>query len=499
MGVENKSKEQEQQDHKWKCNLCEKKYDCKDELKTHEKEHGESNKSKPKGDNIEKDRKEQEINSKCSHCNREFNNLKDFKMHENKCHYCKQCNNWYDNREDLESHRERRHKGYTCDQCGYDGSTNKKELDDHIRKWHAEYNCNQCENSYRLQGDLENHIKKAHSKDCEITPELRIEKQNYESKCDLCKRQFKTRNQLIKHWEEDHETHIYICIHLECRTKYICQESWKEHMKKNHGIGLNCPQCNEFYFFEEQLEEHLEEHIEREEYIELNEFQCVECHEFFPRDEAIKHENEGECDQCSKWLGCGKKVQIHKLEEHKTINEKVNMDLQESKNIIIEKDNISNEINTKEKQVTERLKIRSDTQERNNRTTNIQVQNSNKKNNRKNQNMVTIKEVENNKKEQTLLENIRVETLKYLKKVPSEPFTNIEEEHQKWDKDITNRLDKLKTIKDTPIGKNKATHKFFQYHNPKDRNNLVNITLEQRHKKENSYKPNTKKYITKER
>ena len=111
-------------------------------------------------------------------------------MHENKCHYCKQCNNWYDNREDLENHRERRHKGYTCDQCGYNGSTNKKELDDHIREWHAEYNCDQCENSYRLKGNLENHIKKAHSKDCEITPELRIEKQNYESKCDLCKEQF---------------------------------------------------------------------------------------------------------------------------------------------------------------------------------------------------------------------------------------------------------------------------------------------------------------------
>merc|ERR1712115_672691 len=310
--------------------------------------------------------------------------------------------------------------------------TDKKELDDHIREWHAEYNCNQCENSYRLKGDLENHIKKAHSKEREINPEFRIEKQNYESKCDLCKTHFKNRN---------------------------------------------------------RLEEHLEEHREREEYIEPNEFQCVECKEFFSRDEAIKHENEGECDQCSKWLGCKKKVQIHKLKEHKTINKKVNMDLQESKNIIIEKDNIRNEINTKEKQVTERLKIGSDTQERNNKTTNIQVQKSNKKNNRENQKMVTIKELENNKKEQTLLENIRVETLKYLKRIQSEPFTNIEEEHQIWDKDMTNRLDKLKSIKDTPIGKNKATHKFFKYYNPKDRNNLVNITLEQGHKKENSYKP----------
>merc|ERR1711895_202697 len=90
-------------------------------------------------------------------------------------------------------------------------------------------------------------------------------------------------------------------------------------MKRNHGLGLNCPQCNEFYF----LEEHLEEHIEREEYIEPNEFQCVECNEFFSREDAINHENEGECDQCGKWLGCEKNVQTHKLREHKIIIRKI--------------------------------------------------------------------------------------------------------------------------------------------------------------------------------
>merc|ERR1712115_450727 len=194
-------------------------------------------KTRPEEEELEKDEKEQEINNKCLQCSREFNNLKDFKMHENNCHVCEQCNNWYDNREDLEGHRERRHKRYTCDQCGYYGCSNKEELDDHIREWHAEYKCDQCDNSYRLKGILENHIKETHSKEGKITLEFRIEQQNYESECDLCKKEFKNRNQLIEHWEEDHEAHIYICIHLECRTKYICQKLWKEHMKKNHGIG----------------------------------------------------------------------------------------------------------------------------------------------------------------------------------------------------------------------------------------------------------------------
>jgi len=88
-------------------------------------------------------------------------------------------------------------------------------------------------------------------------------------------------------------------------------------MKKKHGIGFNCPQCNEFYFFEGQLEEHLEEHIEREEYIEPSEFQCVECNGFFDsRDDAIDHENKDECDQCGKWLGYETCVEKHMDKEH---------------------------------------------------------------------------------------------------------------------------------------------------------------------------------------
>ena len=37
-------------------------------------------------------------------------------------------------------------------------------------------------------------------------------------------------------------------------------------MKDKHGIGFNCPQCNEYCLFKEHLEEHIEdEHMEREE------------------------------------------------------------------------------------------------------------------------------------------------------------------------------------------------------------------------------------------
>merc|ERR1712115_168390 len=148
----------------------------------------------------------------------------DFKTHENNGHNCKQCNSWYESREYLEYHKRIKHREYNDEQI--------------------------------------------HS---------------YQNKCDSCKKQFKDRNEQVEHWEEDHEVHIYKCIYLGCRTKYICQEIWIEHMKKKHGIGVNCPQCNEF---------------------------------FDSRNNAIDHENEDECDQCGKWLGCETYVEKHTNKEH---------------------------------------------------------------------------------------------------------------------------------------------------------------------------------------
>ncbi len=174
-------------------------------------------------------------------------------MHEKNCYIYEQCNSYHESRENLKNHRNERHlwKG-------------KENLD--------------CRKEREKQNN---------------------ENQRYEFKCDLCKEKFKDKNELVEHWEKDHEVQIYECIHLECRIKYICQEIWKEHMKEKHGIGFNCPQCNEFYLFEEHLEEHIEdEHMEREQYMEPSGFQCVECNEFFESvDDVIDHENEGECDQ----------------------------------------------------------------------------------------------------------------------------------------------------------------------------------------------------------
>ena len=272
----NESKEQEQQDHKWKCDLCEKQYECKDELKTHEKEHhewrcGQCEKRYVHIKELSKHlKKEHGIRRyDCPMCGKEFDNLEELKVHEKNsyvcdlcdhcctesrkelenhvrwrhyknCYICEQCSNWYNNREDLEDHIEKRHMtNNICSKCK-DEFESIEKLRVHERNC---YICEQCNSWYESSEELEDHKNKAHSKEWGVNFECRKEreKQNdenqiYESKCDLCNEEFKDKNELVEHWEKDHEVQIYKCIHLECRSKYINQEIWKEHMKDKHGI-----------------------------------------------------------------------------------------------------------------------------------------------------------------------------------------------------------------------------------------------------------------------
>ena len=130
--------------------------------------------------------------------------------------------------------------------------------------------------------------------------------------CDLCNEKFKNKSELKEHWEIDHEIRVYECVHLECEEKYIIEEMWREHMKEKHEIGFYCEHCDEYCLFEEQLEEHKESHV----------VECVYCKEKFESiDKVIEHENEGECDQCGKRLGCGTNLGKHKKREHEITSE----------------------------------------------------------------------------------------------------------------------------------------------------------------------------------
>merc|ERR1712115_183355 len=69
---------------------------------------------------------------------------------EENCYSCEQCDNWYESRKDLE---------------------------DHIRRRHTKYNCDQCDNWYESREDLEDHRRRRHSQECEEKLVCRNEKE----------------------------------------------------------------------------------------------------------------------------------------------------------------------------------------------------------------------------------------------------------------------------------------------------------------------------------
>ena len=71
--------------------------------------------------------------------------------------------------------------------------------------------------------------------------------------------------------------------------------------------------------YKKQMEKHMDYHVTEIECEEELEFyvKCRECNEKFESIyKVIEHENEGECNQCGKWLGCGTNMEKHKKREH---------------------------------------------------------------------------------------------------------------------------------------------------------------------------------------
>merc|ERR1712243_177549 len=113
----------------------------------------------------------------------------------------------------------------------------------------------------------------------------------------------------------------YICVHVYCGNRYMCQEKWREHMREKHEIGNYCELCNEYCLFKDDLEEHIESHVTEiaceEDLEEHTEIECRQCKKIFKsEDEITKHEDDGkECDQCERWLCHGLNITKHKKKE----------------------------------------------------------------------------------------------------------------------------------------------------------------------------------------
>merc|ERR1712240_856515 len=120
--------------------------------------------------------------------------------------------------------------------------------------------------------------------------------------------------------EEDLEEHTEIeCV--QCKEKFGSEEEITEH----EDDGQECDQCGEWLCYGTSLAKHKkreheitsgESREEEDTETHVTEVECMEKSELV--DKVIEHENEGECDQCGKWLDCGTNLGEHmKKEENK--------------------------------------------------------------------------------------------------------------------------------------------------------------------------------------
>ena len=114
---------------------------------------------------------------------------------------------------------------------------------------------------------MEDHKERRHTKECEekwVYKDEGKQQKREENRsgiaCNLCEEKFENKSELKEHWETDHESPVYRCIHLEYENRYTCQEKWREHMKEKHRIGFYCEKCDEYCLFQEELEEHMDSH-----------------------------------------------------------------------------------------------------------------------------------------------------------------------------------------------------------------------------------------------
>ena len=111
-----KLKEHEQQDHEWKCDLCNKQYGCIKELKEHEKGFHKW---------------------KCDRCKRQYISMEELEKHLKKEHgvrnFCLECGKGFDTEEELFEHE----YCYMCEQCDNEYES-IEELEDHIKMEHIE-------------------------------------------------------------------------------------------------------------------------------------------------------------------------------------------------------------------------------------------------------------------------------------------------------------------------------------------------------------------------
>ena len=186
------------------CNICWKKFDEENSVKSHLEEDHQSCSCQNCYTSF--GCKNSLGQYECGFCDENFDEKSNLKLHTEthegvKKFGCKICGKIFSFSQYLKTHVQTVHEGikkHKCKKCDK-SFTQTSSLNLHIRKFHGGHKCNFCEKSLSTAKKLKFHVKKSHKKDFEE------EESRLKYNCDACDEAYPSKKDLIFHYDTQHE------------------------------------------------------------------------------------------------------------------------------------------------------------------------------------------------------------------------------------------------------------------------------------------------------
>ncbi|XP_017004395.2 zinc finger and SCAN domain-containing protein 31 isoform X1 [Drosophila takahashii] len=180
-------------------------------------------------------------------------------------------------------HSSKRRAGLACDQCGKQ-VYKLPYLEAHIRSVHQGYTkpflCRSCDKCFTRYEQLRSHMRNAHPQLEQLQQELR------DLICELCNRQYSTKNALGEHLKRHAQRKEHVCEH--CGVAKVTRTELLTHLRTHNPTWerFKCEQCPQLFRHKSAISRHVRVVHEGQ-----RRFQCGHCEKKFGTHASqVRHE-----------------------------------------------------------------------------------------------------------------------------------------------------------------------------------------------------------------
>ncbi|XP_033168813.1 zinc finger protein 84 [Drosophila mauritiana] len=193
----------------------------------------------------------------------------------------------------------KRRAGLACDQCGKQ-VYKLPYLEAHIRSVHQGYSkpflCRSCDKCFTRYEQLRSHMRNAHPQLEQLQQELR------DLICELCNRQYSTKNALGEHLKRHAQRKEHVCEH--CGVAKVTRTELLTHLRTHNPTWerFKCEQCPQLFRHKSAISRHVRVVHEGQ-----RRFQCGHCEKKFGthasqvRHERLHTESTGSGEAAEEW------------------------------------------------------------------------------------------------------------------------------------------------------------------------------------------------------